>query len=49
VVDTTTDQIADANSAAASLLGFSREALTDKRLSEVFPADHPRLEPTPAG
>jgi PAS domain S-box-containing protein len=49
VVDTTTDQIADANSAAARLLGFSREALTDKRLSEVFPADHPRLEPTPAG
>jgi PAS domain S-box-containing protein len=43
VADTAADRIADANSAAATLLGFDREALTQKRLSEIFPADHPRL------
>ncbi|MGH2689599.1 MAG: PAS domain S-box protein, partial [Actinomycetota bacterium] len=44
VVDTAADEIADANDAAASLLGYDRGSLTDKRLSEIFPADHPRLQ-----
>jgi PAS domain S-box-containing protein len=44
VVDTAADEIADANAAAATLLGYDRASLTDKRLSEIFPADHPRLQ-----
>ncbi|MGH2721711.1 MAG: SpoIIE family protein phosphatase [Actinomycetota bacterium] len=44
VVDTAADEIADANDAAARLLGYTRKALTRMRLSEVFPADHPRLQ-----